>query len=92
MAHGDQINPRMLLVINMDSSVTTNDLYAHFKDAGEVIWARVTDEIYVKSVAQGYVSFAKPEDGTSSFSYHLFSILGIVFTYVSNSTHGLIVN
>ncbi|KAL6505724.1 hypothetical protein OROHE_023103 [Orobanche hederae] len=69
MAHGDKINPRMLLVSGLDLSVTKDELYNHFKDAGEFIWTRIIRENgSSRPRGEGYVSFAQPQQADKAIA------------------------
>lgn len=58
------INPTMVSVINLDSSVTDSDLYDLFITAGEVIWSEIRTHRYsVLSLGYGYVSYTHAEHG-----------------------------
>lgn len=55
----------MIQVVQLDSSVTDDDLYNYFKEAGEVVWWEVCKEgMTCESLGYGYVSFAGPEFAT----------------------------
>lgn len=58
------INPTMVSVINLDSSVTDSDLYDLFITAGEVIWSEIRTHRYSGlSLGYGYVSYTHAEHG-----------------------------
>lgn len=58
------INPTMLSVINLDSSVKDSDLYDLFITAGDVIWFEVRKhKDSGLSLGYAYVSYSNPQDG-----------------------------
>lgn len=60
----DEINPTMISVINLESSVTNLELFDYFKTAGEVIWCEVRKhKSSGQSLGYGYVSYSNPQHG-----------------------------